>query len=110
MHQPATVTNLCCLHTQLLAHLSESGRVNLGGVNAPWEGEEVGGEVLLEPRVLPDALDGYTLHWVHLQGKDIKVGLGYGTGMDSGLKCGKVLCLHTIHVAGYGPTNKLNEH
>ena len=62
MPQPATVTNLCCLHTQLLAHLSESGRVNLGGVNVPWEGEEVGGEVLLEPRVLLDALDGYTLY------------------------------------------------
>ena len=106
MPQPATVTNLCCLHTQLLAHLSESGRVNLGGVNVPWEGEEV----LLEPRVLPDALDGYTLHWVHLQGKGIKVGLGYGTGMDWGLECGMVLCLCTIHVAGYGPTKLINEH
>ena len=53
---------------ELLADLRKHRGVNLGGVSVARQWEEVCREVLLEPLVFPDSLDGDTLHRVHLGG------------------------------------------
>ena len=53
---------------ELLADLRQHRGINLGGVSVARQREEVRREVLLEPLVFPDALDGDTLHRVHLGG------------------------------------------
>ena len=44
------------------------------------------------------------------RGRTSKLDWDMALEWTEGLECGIVLCLRTIHVAGYGPTNKLNEH
>jgi len=60
-------TNLSRRNAKLLADLSQHNGVNLSRILVPWEGEEVGREILHEPLVFLDPLNCDPFHRVYLE-------------------------------------------